>query len=87
MTYTSRVRQSHALSETESGLVESLLETLHGNNENDEYAMDQVSAEGQPEKKMPGFLKPKNFGLVEETNNKKGAKQSKRIRIFNYTCI
>ena len=46
----------------------------------------QVSAEGQPEKKMPGFLKPKNFGLVEETNNKKGAKQSKRIRIFNYTC-
>ena len=31
----------------------------------------QVSAEGQPEKKMPGFLKPKNFGLGEETNNKK----------------
>ena len=33
--------------------------------------MDQVSAKGQPEKKMPGFLEPRTFGLDEETNNKK----------------
>ena len=29
------------------------------------------------QKKIPGFLKPRNFGLDEETSDKKKAKQNK----------
>ena len=63
MTYTSRVRQSHALSETESGLVESLLETLNGNNESDEYAMYSGFSWGLARKKDARLPEAQKFRI------------------------